>query len=443
PLLAEIKKFADSDMLAEFAWSLFDLWLANNSPAKHKWAMRTLGFFGNDDTALKLTPLIRKWPGESQHPRAVLGLECLRAIGSDVALMQLSGIAQKVKFKGLQNKAMESVEAIAQAKGMTRDELEDRVVPDCGLDETGSRTFDFGPRTFHFALDGDNKPVIRDEDGKLRKDLPKPAAKDDDEKANQAVDKWKRLKKQIRDVVKVQTARLEQALITGRRWSIPNFETLLARHPLMTNFVRRLLWGGFNEKGKLIQTFRVTEERDYSDINDAETSLKNFDTIGLVHPLHLKEEELAKWGELFADYEIIPPFPQLGRPVYQLSSAEKKLLSFSRFEGLRIPALTLLGILNRNGWTRGIPQDNGVFQEHYKHFYSADLTASIHYEYGIGINFYSEEEDQTLENCLFLKGIYKPTGWPRHVPQVKLGSVDPVIVSEVLSDLMELEAKAV
>jgi len=28
-----------------------------------------LGLLGSDDTALKLTPLVRAWPGESQHQR--------------------------------------------------------------------------------------------------------------------------------------------------------------------------------------------------------------------------------------------------------------------------------------------------------------------------------------------------------------------------------------
>ena len=49
--------------------------------------------------------MVRAWPGESQHQRAVLGLECLRAIGTDVALMQLNGIAQKLSFKGLKARA--------------------------------------------------------------------------------------------------------------------------------------------------------------------------------------------------------------------------------------------------------------------------------------------------------------------------------------------------
>ena len=61
---------------------LFERWLTEGAPNKEKWAMMALGLLGSDRIALKLTPLIRTWPGESQHPRAVLGLECLRSIGT-------------------------------------------------------------------------------------------------------------------------------------------------------------------------------------------------------------------------------------------------------------------------------------------------------------------------------------------------------------------------
>ena len=102
--------------------------------------MGAIGHLGDDGCVMKLTPLVRAWPGESQHARAVFGLECLRGIGSSTALMSLSGIAQKLKFKGLKAKAEEFVTEIAQERGLTRSELEDRVVPDCGLDEQGRIT---------------------------------------------------------------------------------------------------------------------------------------------------------------------------------------------------------------------------------------------------------------------------------------------------------------
>jgi hypothetical protein len=65
----------------------------------------------------------------------VTGLDVLAAIGSDVALMHLNGIAQKVKFKGLQEKARAKIDQLAQARGLSAEELADRLVPDLGLDE--------------------------------------------------------------------------------------------------------------------------------------------------------------------------------------------------------------------------------------------------------------------------------------------------------------------
>src|SRR5262249_12765726 len=76
-----VKEHADRAALDAFAWKLFELWLGEGAPSKERWAMTALGFLGGDAAVLKLTPLVRAWPGESQHQRAVHGLECLRAVG--------------------------------------------------------------------------------------------------------------------------------------------------------------------------------------------------------------------------------------------------------------------------------------------------------------------------------------------------------------------------
>ncbi len=65
--------------------------------------------------------------------------------------MQISGIAQKVKFKALQARAAECMEQIAKGRGLSRAQLEDRVIADCELDARGERLFDFGPRRFRFG----------------------------------------------------------------------------------------------------------------------------------------------------------------------------------------------------------------------------------------------------------------------------------------------------
>lgn len=133
PGLLQVKDVCSADSLAGFAWDLFTAWQTAGAPSKESWAFTALGVLGNDDTARKLTPLIRAWPGESQHKRATVGLDILAAIGSDIALMQLNDIAQKLKFKALQERAKEKIADIAESRELTVAELEDRV-------STGSRS---------------------------------------------------------------------------------------------------------------------------------------------------------------------------------------------------------------------------------------------------------------------------------------------------------------
>ena len=90
----------------------------------------------------------------------------------------------------------------------------DRIVPDLGLDARGGRDLDFGPRQFRVLLDGQLNPVVREADGKPRGELPKPNAKDDAAKAEAAVAEWKLLKKQLKEVIKLQSPRLEAAMVT-------------------------------------------------------------------------------------------------------------------------------------------------------------------------------------------------------------------------------------
>lgn len=443
PLLVALRSNLPKGVRDEFAWKLFQLWQEDGFPAKEKWAMGAIAHLGDDSCVLKLTPLIRAWPGESQHARAVFGLECLRAIGSSIALMQLAGIAQKLKFKGLKSKAEQFVTEIAKERGLTRDELEDRVVPDCGLDEHGRREFSFGPRSFSFVLGGDLKAMVRDESGKIRPNLPDPGAKDDPVLAAESVAEWKLLKKQIKEVATIQAGRLEQAMVTGRRWNSEDFETLLVRHPLMTHLAQKLIWGGFDAQGKRVVTFRVTEERDFADPDDDAVKLDGAATVGVVHPLELTDAERERWGEVQGDYEVVSPFAQLGRAVYPLEAGEGKQNDLQRFHGLKLVAPTLVFTLEKLGWIRGAAMDGGCFDEHSKQFPAAGVTAVIGYEGTVGMGYIDPNEMLTLSSIHFCSGLRVPSGygWDSKV-KMQLEQVPPIVISEVLADLQVLKSKA-
>ncbi|MGC7317793.1 DUF4132 domain-containing protein, partial [Mycobacteroides abscessus] len=59
-----------------------------------------------------------------------------------------------------------------------------------------------------------------------------------------------------------------------------------------------------------------------ADAEDNPFELDENAVVGAVHPAQLSAELLAAWSELFADYELLQPFPQLSRPVYRLTDSE-------------------------------------------------------------------------------------------------------------------------
>ncbi|UOG48173.1 DUF4132 domain-containing protein [Leptospira noguchii] len=438
-LLKNLKEHAESTSLDNFVWKLFELWISLGASNKDKWAFTALGKLGGDRIALKLTPMIKVWPGESQHQRAVLGLEILKAIGSDTALMQLNGIAQKVKFKGLKEMANTFMESIAKKKGLRKSELEDRVVPDCGLDENGKREFDFGARKFQFVLGPDLKPMVKDEDGKIKDDLPKPNSKDDSDLANASVEEWKLMKKQIREIGKIQAQRMSQAMVTGRRWKVEEWEMLIAKHPLMTHIAKTLLWWVyFSDREKSIEVFRLTEEKDYADIHDNSLNLQGGAYVGIVHPLLLSQEEKKSWGQLFSDYEIIPPFSQIARPVYVLSEEDKNKEEIPGFTDQKVKAEQLVFGLEKMGWSRGSAGDGGGIDEHSIQYPSDDVTAVIRYD-GDDLSYGNiGGQDLDLEGAYFVKGLREPSFYEGKETKLTLEEINPVAFSETLYSLLQV-----
>lgn len=439
--VADVRGACTPDSLADFAWDLFNAWLASGSPSKDGWAMTALGWFGSDDTARRLTPLLRAWPGEGAHARAVTGLDVLAAIGSDVALMLLNGIAQKVKFKGLQDKAREKIDAIAQARGLSTEELEDRLAPDLGLDESGVLLLDFGPRQFRVGFDEALKPYVRDGDGARLADLPKPKKSDDAELSAAAVERFKLLKKDARTIASQQVLRLEIAMCTRRRWSLDVFERFLATHPLLRHLVQRLVWGVYamtsvedKQGGTLLRCFRVAEDGSCSDADDNpfELALGDNERIGLPHRLELPASDAAAFGQLFADYELMQPFVQLGRDSYALTEAERAQTTLSRWKDKVVPTGRVLGLVNK-GWRRGAAQDGGGIWYFTKPL-QGEVVIELTLEPGIIVGLVDEYPEQKLQEIQ----VGKASPWGDMQNPQRLDTLDPIAASELIRDLQSL-----
>jgi hypothetical protein len=356
PGLDVVAESCDRASLARFGRALFQLWVSVGAPSKDSWALTQLGHFAEDETVWMLAPQIREWPGQSQHKRAVTGLGVLGAIGSEEALRAIQVIADRVKFKALKEEAGRQIEHIAAGLGLSRDQLADRLVPDFGLGEAAALVLDYGPRKFTVAFDEALKPFVTDEDGKPRKALPKPGAKDDPELAVAAYQRFSALKKELRAVAVDQIARLESAMTAGRAWTLEEFRRFFVEHALTRHLARRLVW--LAESGGERSGFRIAEDGTFSDVEEDTVDLPADAVVRVAHPVHLGDRVDA-WAEILADYEILQPFDQLARPVLAFAPGELETGRLTRFEGVTVDVGRVLGMTKR-GWHRAAPEDGGV-----------------------------------------------------------------------------------
>jgi Domain of unknown function (DUF4132) len=433
---------ADGTTAEDFAWSLMQAWLGAGAPPRDAWALMAVGYLGGDRSAQRLARLVRAWPGEGQHRRARLGLRALRAIGTDVALALLNDIARRLRFKALREEARTAMEQIARERGIPRDELEDRIVPDAGLAPDGSRVFDYGPRRFTLVIGSDLRPLLRDADGRLRRSLPTPGARDDAELASAAREQWKAVRRTVVDTLRQQTLRLEDAMVTQRSWSAAAFELHLAGHPVMRHLVRLLVFEATAPDGPR-RSFRLTAGGEPVDVHGAALALAANERVTLVHPLQLTPEERDAWTAALADAEIVQPFPQLQRPLHDVTADELDARDITRFNAAAINPRTLVGMLEHRGWQREGVADAGIFTCHAKEFPAAGVTVAVQYA-GIPIGALEDLGPQRIEHCYAVPGRPRDRNWEHGAARADAllwAHVDPIIRSEVLTVLHEVAAK--
>ncbi len=330
--LAEVAPAIDRTTFDTFAEALVDAWVKDGGKTKDKWAIYAMGLLGDEQSARRLVELAERFSEEGLHRRSALALEAVASMGTDVALLRLSELTHK---KGaLKKRAAKILSAHAEEMGWTDDELADRLVPRLGLDDDGSRVLSYGARSFRIGFDADLKPFVIDVEGNRRDRLPRPSKTDDPDLAARAAQLFADLRKDTRTLGKRQADRLERAMVNSRRWPTPRWRTLFIDHPLGVHFARRMVFVSVGATGQILGSFRVAEDRTLADPSDDTTSLPEEATqVGIAHPLELGPTLAARWGDVLSDYEILQPFAQLSRPIFEATEEELASTTIRRFVG--------------------------------------------------------------------------------------------------------------
>lgn len=394
-----IAKNFTPESIADFAKSVLVYWKSGKMDMKSKWQLLMPIIHGDYNLIKELANLIEELAANSRQKLAVYLIKALSLNGSKEAFVAIDKIGRRTKFKTLRLASEEAFEIAAKELGISKGELGDQLVGDMGLID-GHVPLDYGSQVVKLFIGNNLKFEIEKEDGKRVKSLPKGSKDDNETLVDEAKEKFKLLKKQLRDMVALQTNRMEDALVEHRLWPAPKWKELFLVNPIMNSIGKGLLWGIY-EGESLVQTFAFDTDIFDADYEDVE--LEDNNKIGIVHPLELGEEKVEAWKEVFADNETEILFGQLDREILEVEDGTA--LEFKPKDYPRKSPNTLVNRLQKKGWSIGSVRDAGSFDEVYKEIRGANIGIELTVNGCPGMGSYGYEAYDSEDDCVGVEKI--------------------------------------
>ena len=406
-----ILKHVDKTKSAPFALALYKLIMKNGGLCvKNRFAIAILGALAGPETIKILTTAAIK-------ERNLNALKAVGLRGSDEALGALAHIIHKYKTKypNIRSTAQKCFEAGAKARGISPDELLDRLIPDFGFGGR-SKVFTFDDTEYKVYIESDYKLRFINGSGKILKSVPTAAS---------APDKTmlRTLQKDIATARNQQSENLEINMLKGRRWNQDVWQTIFLENPLMFLLGRSLIWGLY-QNNEPVESFIITKDSAFENAKGEIIQLQNAARIGLLHPLELSPERIKKWKDRLKEENQRQPFEQLERPVYEPAPESRENTASRLFENKDIVNFAF-GQLGWRQETTPETSDVSVFQ---RIFPDSKIKAMIEVEGFVSGNYVGK-----LKKFYFfpVTTINTQKG-ERPIP---CGQIPRVIYSEVVRDL--------
>jgi hypothetical protein len=279
-----------------------------------------------------------------------VGNACLYSLSttsSEDAAAQLSRLDSTVKQPTAKKRIGKSLDAAATLTGQTREDLEEKSVPDFGLSVEGNLTRAFGKYSAQLQVvqSRDVEVAWSRNDGKVFKAVPADVKQDHANELKQL----QKLAKDVQKMLVAQRTRIERLLMTERSWELEAWRERYLDHRLLAGITRRLIRHfklgdrtalGIWFKGKLVDVDGRT-----LDWLAPETRVR------LWHPIGFPVETVAAWREWLQSHEVCQPFKQAHREVYVLTDAELRTANYSnRFAAHILGQHQFAALCTQRGW---------------------------------------------------------------------------------------------
>lgn len=278
----KIAEFFDIDSFRNALDNIYTNWLNNKADTKLKNILIPYCIFQPEDKLLKLKTQIEEWALNSRGALAAHAVYAIALNASKFALVLVDTMSVKVKNNQVKNAAKDALKKTAKALEISEDELIDKIIPDLDFDKKGMRELHYGGeanRVFKLQIKNDLTIEVTDSNDKVLKSLPAPNSKDDKAISDASKKELTLIKKNIKMISSNQMRRLNKVLLNGRKWSYKTFNELFVDNPIMNIFALKLIWGVYDEKNNLIESFRYMEDGSFNTFDEEEyifeDSLKN------------------------------------------------------------------------------------------------------------------------------------------------------------------------
>ncbi len=430
----------DKERAAPFAKNITKLFIDKGAKPEYKYLVALAALLGSDEIVDRISSVTNGWIEENRTKMAEYGIGALALQGSNKALRLVEFYSRKYKNKtaSVGKAALQALEDAAEELNISTHELGDRIVPDFGFEDL-FKHFNVNGEEYRAFIDSNFKLAFFDEDNKKLKALPTAASKE-------LKEEFKNIAKEVREVVKSQSLRLEYYLIIQRRWNAEEWKRFYLTNPVMFIYATKLLWGKYDKEGNLLDCFMCVEDTSLINLQDDEIELDDDLVIGIVHPTQLDKETLQNWKQKFFDLSIQPIFPQLDRRIGLVPDADKFKKITAQFEGVETETGSIKSTLEKHGWRKGDTGDGGYI-DHFRFQNTTNNTEAILEVEGVFVGGYGYDSEPKLGRLYFIDRKKDKAKWfitPKDDQDerlITLSHVDAIFYSEVVASVLSIKQK--
>jgi hypothetical protein len=290
--------------------------------------------------------------GSWGSPRSIrLANACVQAIAGaalPASVTELLRVERGTRHGTLLRQARRSVEALAAARGMGRDELLERAVEDHGLSGDGTRRVPLADGWTAVLSAGSRAAEVGylAPDGTPRKSPPPPV-----KRAGAAeLAAVTKVLKAVRVTIGNERSRLDGLLAAGRRWDAGPWGELYLDHPVTGRLARELIWVFTPPAGASLAGIPV-DKSTLMTSDGRQAAIPGQAEVRLWHPAGADAEEVRAWRRLLLDRRVAQPLKQAFREVYLLTPAEEATRDYSnRFAGHVFRQDQARALMKGRGW---------------------------------------------------------------------------------------------